>query len=79
MAPRSTLANSQHVLICMFFFSAWVAVGALNYVTLDMLLPRTQPLEFQEVAATTGDFFSTSFVVFATAVKLGNFWINVFS
>jgi hypothetical protein len=73
MAPPSTLPNSQHVFVCMFFFSVWVGLGASNYVTLDMLLPRTQPLEFQEVAATTGDFFSTSFVVFPTVVKLGNF------
>jgi len=43
-----------------------------------MILPWTQPLEFQEVAATTDDFFSTSFVVFATVLKLGNFWIMCF-
>jgi hypothetical protein len=63
----------------MFFFFAWVALGASNYVTLDMILPWTQPLELQEVAATKSDFFSASFVVFATVVKLENFWINVFS
>jgi hypothetical protein len=79
MAPPSTLPNSQHVFVCIFFFSAWVGLGASNYVTLDMILPWSLPLELQEVAATTVDFFSTSFVVFVIVIKLGNFWINVFS